>query len=67
MNIGSKLFLINIKRASEKTIYMAAIKAIYSIEKPLSINSPKTAVPNAVEKTIKAVAVSYTHLRAHET
>ena len=55
MNIGSKLFLINIKRASEKTIYMAAIKAIYSIEKPLSINNPKTAVPNAVENTIKAV------------
>ena len=55
MNIGSKLFLINIKRASEKTIYMAAIKAIYSIEKPLSINNPKTAVPKAVENTIKAV------------
>ena len=55
MNIGSKLFLINIKRASEKTIYIAAMKAIYSIVKPLSINNPKTAVPKAVENTMKAV------------
>ena len=31
------------------------MEAIFSIEKPLSINIPKTAVPNAVEKTIKAV------------
>ena len=30
-------------------------KAIFSIEKPLSIKSPNTAVPNAVEKTMKAV------------
>ena len=29
--------------------------AIWSIEKPLSINSPNKAVPNAVEKTINAV------------
>ena len=28
---------------------------MFSIEKPLSISIPKTAVPNAVEKTIKAV------------
>ena len=55
MLIGSKVFLIMIKRASEKTIYIAAIKAIFSIEKPLSINNPKTAVPNAVENTMKAV------------
>ena len=34
---------------------MKEIKAICSIEKPLSINIPNKAVPNAVEKTIKAV------------
>ncbi len=55
MLIGSKEFLIIIKRTSETTIYIAAIKAIFSTEKPLSINCPKTAVPNAVENTIKAV------------
>ena len=55
MLIGFNEFLIINKRTSEKTIYIAAIKAIFSMEKPLSINSPKTAVPNAVEKTIKAV------------
>ena len=31
------------------------MNAISSMEKPLSIKSPKTAVPNAVEKTINAV------------
>ena len=59
MLIGSNVFLIIIKRASEKTIYMAAIKAIFSIEKPLSINNPKMAVPKAVEKTIKAVVKAF--------
>ena len=34
---------------------MPDTKAIFSIEKPLSINKPKIAVPKAVEKTIKAV------------
>ena len=34
---------------------MPDIKAMNSIEKPRSINNPKTAVPNAVEKTMKAV------------
>ena len=34
---------------------MAATSAIFSIEKPLSINNPKNAVPNAVENTMKAV------------
>ena len=55
MLTGSKEFLIIIKRASENTIYVAAMRAIFSIEKPLSINNPKSAVPNAVENTIKAV------------
>ena len=50
----TKEFLIIIKRTSENSIYVAAIKAIFSIEKPLSINNPKSAVPNAVENTIKA-------------
>ena len=44
-----------IKRASEKTIYIAPIVAMFSIEKPLSINNPKTAVPKAVDNTMKAV------------
>jgi hypothetical protein len=34
---------------------MSAIKAIFSIVKPLSIRRPKIAVPKAVEKTINAV------------
>ena len=59
MLIGSKVFLIIIKRANEKTIYMAAIKAIFSIEKPLSISNPKIVVPNAVEKTMKAVVKAF--------
>ena len=46
---------MNIKRAKETTIYMPDTKAIFSIEKPLSINKPKIAVPKAVENTIKAV------------
>ena len=36
-------------------MYMPDIKAIFSIEKPLSIIKPNTAVPKAVENTIKAV------------
>ena len=36
-------------------MYMPDTKAIFSIEKPLSIIRPKTAVPKAVENTIKAV------------
>ena len=35
--------------------YKALIMAIFSIEYPLSIKKPKSAVPKAVEKTIKAV------------
>ena len=34
---------------------MAEIRAICSIEKPLSINIPNKAVPKAVANTIKAV------------
>ena len=34
---------------------MLEIRAIFSIEKFMSINRPNMAVPNAVEKTIKAV------------
>ena len=36
-------------------MYEPEIKAICSIEKPLSIRIPKKAVPKAVEKTIRAV------------
>ena len=36
-------------------IYKNDTIAICSIEKPLSIKIPNTAVPKAVEKTIKAV------------
>ena len=36
-------------------MYDPAIKAIFSMENPISINNPKTAVPKAVEKTINAV------------
>ena len=36
-------------------MYIREIKAIRSIEKPLSIKNPNKAVPNAVEKTIKLV------------
>ena len=36
-------------------MYMPDTKAIFSIEKPLSIIKPNTAVPKAVENTIKAV------------
>ena len=42
-------------RVKDKTIYMAAMRAIFSMVTPLSINNPKSAVPKAVEKTIKAV------------
>ena len=40
-------------------IYTAAIKAIISIEISLSISKPKTAVPNAVEKTMRAVVNAF--------
>ena len=36
-------------------MYMPDTKAIFSIEKPLSIIEPNNAVPKAVENTIKAV------------
>ena len=36
-------------------MYMPDIKAIFSIEKPWSIIKPNTAVPKAVENTMKAV------------
>ena len=36
-------------------MYMPDTKAIFSIENPLSIIKPNTAVPKAVENTIKAV------------
>ena len=36
-------------------MYIPDTKAIFSIEKPLSIIKPNTAVPKAVENTIKAV------------
>ena len=36
-------------------MYMPDTKAIFSIEKPLSIIKPNTAVPKAVENTMKAV------------
>ena len=36
-------------------MYIPDTKAIFSIEKPLSIIKPNTAVPKAVENTINAV------------
>ena len=36
-------------------MYILETKAIFSIENPLSIIKPKTAVPKAVENTINAV------------
>ena len=36
-------------------MYMPDTKAIFSIEKPLSIIKPNTAVPKAVENTMNAV------------
>ena len=40
-------------------MYIPDTKAIFSIEKPLSIIKPNTAVPKAVEKTIKAVVKAF--------
>ena len=40
-------------------MYMPDTKAIFSIEKPLSIIKPNTAVPKAVENTIKAVVKAF--------
>ena len=50
---------MNIKRTSEITMYKPDRKAIFSIEKPLSIIKPNTAVPKAVENTIKAVVKAF--------
>ena len=57
--MGSSLFLINIKRINEITTYIPETKAIFSIEKPLSIIKPNTAVPKAVENTINAVVKAF--------
>jgi hypothetical protein len=43
----------------ENNIYAPETKAICSIEKLLSIRIPKSAVPKAVEKTIKAVVKAF--------
>ena len=40
-------------------MYEADTKEICSIEKPLSIRKPKSAVPKAVAKTIKAVVKAF--------
>ena len=40
-------------------MYIPDTKAIFSIEKPLSIIKPNTAVPKAVENTIKAVVKAF--------
>ena len=53
--IGFKFFLIKNKEIIEAKIYAAETREICSIEKPLSIKMPNTAVPKAVAKTIKAV------------
>ena len=50
--MGSSLFLINIKRNNEITMNIPETKAILSIEKPLSLIKPNTAVPKAVENTL---------------
>ena len=57
--VGSNDFLKNKSKIVEITTYMAATKAMASIEKPLSIKKPNIAVPNAVEKTIKAVVIAF--------
>ena len=53
--MGFKFFLIKNKEIIEIEIYAAETKEICSIEKPLSIKTPNTAVPKAVANTIKAV------------
>ena len=40
-------------------MYIPDTKAIFSIEKPLSIIKPNTAVPKAVENTINAVVKAF--------
>ena len=40
-------------------MYVPPTKAMFSIVKPLSINKPNTAVPNAVENTINAVVKAF--------
>ena len=52
---GFKFFLIKNRDIIETEIYAAETKEICSIEKPLSISIPNTAVPKAVANTIKAV------------
>ena len=44
---------------NDANIYNPLIKAIISIVKPLSIIMPKTAVPNAVAKTISEVVKAF--------
>ena len=53
--MGFKFFLIKNKEIIEIEIYAAETMEICSIEKPLSIKTPNTAVPKAVANTIKAV------------
>ena len=53
------MFLLINRRIKERNIYIKDIKAICSIEKPLSINNPNKAVPKAVENTIKAVVKAF--------
>ncbi len=47
------------KEIIEIEIYAAETKEICSIEKPLSINIPNTAVPKAVANTIRAVVRAF--------
>ena len=49
------LFLKKNNNIKDITIYTPPTSAISSIVKPLSIKSPNTAVPKAVEKTMNAV------------
>ena len=56
---GSKFFLKIKRRLKEKIIYPPQIKAMFSTVKPLSIKIPNTAVPIAVENTIKEVVNAF--------
>ena len=57
--MGSRFFLKMSSKIRETTIYAPLIKAILSTENLKSINKPNNAVPNAVEKTIKAVVKAF--------
>ena len=57
--MGFKFFLTKNKEIIEIEIYAAETKEICSIEKPLSINIPNTAVPKAVANTINAVVRAF--------